>query len=105
MVLRTVRLQSLSQPHPAAKSAVVTPQSPELNQILRDLQSALREHNERLRDMIASRDTHTEVRSTISEEIYRCAICGKAIMLEQAKVTEDRTLVHGKCYVEMIEGK
>jgi hypothetical protein len=30
---------------------------------------------------------------------------GKPIRLEQAKVTEDREPVHGKCYVEMIEGK
>ena|ERR1700694_3854957 len=84
---------------------VTTPQSPELNEILKQLQSALHEHNGRLRGMVASRDTHTERRSTTSEEIYRCAICGKPIMLEQAKVTEDRKLVHGKCYVGMIEGK
>jgi hypothetical protein len=85
--------------------AVATPQSPELNQILRDLQTALRQHNDRLRDMIVSRDTHTERRSTTSKVIDRCAICGKPIMLEQAKVTEDQKLVHGKCYVETIEGK
>ena len=85
--------------------AVTTPDSPELNEILKQLQSALHEHTERLRGIVASRDTHIERRSTTSEEIDRCAICGKPIMLEQAKVTEDRKLVHGKCYVEMIEGK
>jgi hypothetical protein len=85
--------------------AVTTPDSPELNEILKQLQSALHEHTERLRGIVASRDTHTERRSTTSEEIDRCAICSKPIMLEQAKVTEDRKPVHGKCYVEMIEGK
>jgi uncharacterized coiled-coil DUF342 family protein len=86
--------------------AVTTPESsPELNEILKQLQSALHEHNERLRGMVANRDTHTERRSTTSEAIDRYAICGKPIMLEQAKVTEDRKLVHGKCYVGMIEGK
>ena len=85
--------------------AVTTPESPELNEILKQLQSALHEHTERLRDMIVSRQAHTERRSATSEAIDRCAICGKPIMLEQAKVTEDQKLVHGKCYVEMIGRK
>jgi hypothetical protein len=83
--------------------AVTTPESPELNEILKQLQSALHEHTERLRGIVAARHIPEERRSTRYEADDRCAICGKPIMLEQAKVTEDRKLVHGKCYVEMIE--
>jgi hypothetical protein len=80
--------------------AVATPESPELNAILKDLQAALAEHAGRLRKMVFDGlPVHPERRSLIYEVTDRCAICGKPIMLEQAKVTEDGKPVHGKCYV------
>jgi formylmethanofuran dehydrogenase subunit E len=79
--------------------AVVTPESPELNAILKELQAALAEHARRLRKMVFDGvPLHPERRSPTDEVIDRCAICGKPIMLEQAKVTEDGRPVHGQCY-------
>ena len=79
--------------------AVVTPESPELSAILKELHAALAEHARRLRKMVLEGlPAHPERRSLIGEVIDRCAICGKPIMLEQAKVTEDGRPVHGKCY-------
>jgi hypothetical protein len=66
---------------------------------LKELQAALAEHARRLRKMVFDGvPVHPERRSPIDEVIDRCAICGKPIMLEQAKVTEDGRPVHGKCY-------
>ena len=79
--------------------AVVAPESPELNAILKELQAALAEHARRLRKMVFDGvPVRPERRSPTGEVIDRCAICGKPIMLEQAKVTEDGRPVHGKCY-------
>jgi hypothetical protein len=70
--------------------AVVTPESPELNTILKELQAALAEHARRLRKMVFDGvPIHPERRSLTDEVIDRCAICGKPTMLEQAKVTEE----------------
>jgi hypothetical protein len=85
--------------------AVTTPESPELNEILKQLQSALHEHNDR-REGWSPVGTRTQNADPQHPKEYTGAqFCGKPIMLEQAKVTEGRKLVHGKCYVEMIEGK
>ena len=79
--------------------ALSTPESPELNEVLKQLQDALHEHTNRLRDMAGSRQIRTERRSLTFDAIDRCAICGKPITLEQAKVTEEGRPVHGKCSV------
>jgi hypothetical protein len=76
-----------------------TPESPELNEVLKQLQDALHEHTNRLRNMVASRRIRTEPRSLTFDVVDRCAICGKPIMLEEAKVTEQGRAVHGKCSV------
>ena len=76
-----------------------TPESPELNEVLKQLQDALHEHTNRLRNMVASRRIRTEPRSLTFDVVDRCAICGKPIMLEEAKVTEEGRAVHGKCSV------
>jgi hypothetical protein len=77
--------------------ALSTPESPELNDVLKQFQDALHEHTDRLRDMVASRRIRTERRSLTFDVIDRCVICDKPITLEQAKVTEDGKPVHGKC--------
>ena len=79
--------------------ALSTPESPELNEVLKQLQDALHEHTNRLRDMVRGRQILTERRSSAFEVVDRCAICGKPITLEQAKVTEEGRPVHGKCFV------
>jgi hypothetical protein len=78
--------------------ALSTPESPELNEVLKQLQDALHEHTDRLRDMVASRRIRTERRSLTFDVVDRCAICGKPITLEQAKVTDDGRPVHSQCY-------
>jgi len=45
------------------QKAVVTPASPELEEILKELQSALHEHTERLRKMVAHYPTRPERRT------------------------------------------
>jgi hypothetical protein len=77
--------------------ALTLPASSELNEVLKQLQEALHEHTGRLRDMVASRRTRAERRSLTFDD--RCAVCGKPITLEQAKVTEKGRPVHGKCSV------
>ena len=79
--------------------AISTPESPELNAILKEVQAALAEHSQRLRKMVFDGfPVHPERRSLAYEVTDRCAICGKPIMLEQANVTKDGRPVHGKCY-------
>src|SRR3979490_3057805 len=87
--------------------AVSTPQSPELNQVLKDLQAALHEHSQRLRKMAFDRLSvqPERRRSTKYEGTDMCAICGKPIMLEQAKVSADGKPLHGRCFVSEIEGR
>jgi hypothetical protein len=43
--------------------ALSTPESPELNEVLKQLQDALHEHTDRPRDKVASRRISTERRS------------------------------------------
>jgi hypothetical protein len=79
--------------------AVVTPESPELNAFLKEFHAALADQARRLRKMVFDGlPVHPERPSLTDEVIDRCAICGKTIRLEQAKVTEDGRPVHGKCY-------
>ena len=78
--------------------ALSTPESPELNEVLKQLQDALHEHTDRLRDMVASRRIRTERPSLTFDVVDRCAICDKPITLEQAKVTADGRPVHSQCY-------
>lgn len=85
--------------------AIATPESPELNVVLKQLQDALHEHTDRLRDMAASRRVRVERRSPTFEVTDRCAICGKPILLEQAKVSADGKPLHERCFVNEIEGK
>jgi hypothetical protein len=85
--------------------AIATPESPELNQVLKDLQAALREHSQRLRRMAFDRHSVRPDRRSLTFEVTdRCAICGKPIMLEQSKVSADGKPLHERCFVTEIEG-
>ena len=77
--------------------ALSTPESPELNEVLKQLQNALREHTSRLRSMVASRRTRAERDSSAFNAVDLCPICGKPVTREQAKATEEGRPIHGKC--------
>ena len=79
--------------------ALTLPASPELNEVLKQLQEALHEHTSRLRRMVASRRTRAERGSLTFGVVELCAICGKPITLEQARVAEKGRPVHAKCSV------
>ena len=48
--------------------AVITPESPELNEVLKNLQSTLHEHTERLRQLAASGRDRKERRSARNKD-------------------------------------
>src|SRR5258708_2189139 len=76
--------------------ALSTPESPELNKVLKQLQDARPEATDRVRELVDSRRNRTEGRSLTFDVVERCAIWDKPIALEQAKGAEDGRPVHGK---------
>jgi hypothetical protein len=84
----------------------VTAQDPELDSIFSALQSALREHNERLRKLAAAklaawrpRGVEVTILPLVSRASFECAICSRPIPLEDSKVSEDGQPMHEDCYV------
>ena len=84
----------------------VTAQDPELHGILSSLQSALREHTDRLRKLAAAKLAAWRPRGGtaaglvyVSRAPVECALCSKPISLEDSKVSEDGRPVHEECYV------
>ena len=80
-------------------------QEPELDPILSSLQSALREHTDRLRKLAAAKlatnlPSHARiVAAPKPQSRVDCDICGALINLEDSKVNEDGLPVHEECYV------
>jgi hypothetical protein len=85
--------------------ALSTPESPELNEVLKQLQDALHEHTNRLRDMIARRRTRTERGSLAFDVVDLCAICGTPITLEQSRVSAEGKPVHEKCFLDQVNAR
>lgn len=81
----------------------VSAQDSELEAILSALQSALREHNDRLRKLAAAKLTVWPRGAGITVTSPRlraeCAICKQPIALEDSKVSEDGQPIHEECYV------
>ena len=84
----------------------VTAQESELDSIFSSLQSALREHNERLRKLAAEKLAAWRPRAggitiapPVSRTSFECAICSQPIPLEDSKVSEDGRPIHEECYV------
>jgi len=88
----------------------LTAQAPELDPILSALQSALREHNQRLRKLAAAKLAAWQPRGAgitivpppVSRASFECAICSKPIPLEDSKVSEDGRPMHEECYVAKV---
>jgi hypothetical protein len=85
--------------------ALSTPESPALNEVLKQLQNALHEHTNRLRNMVASRRTRTERGSVAFDVVDLCAICGTPIQLEQARVSTEGKPVHEKCFLDQVNAR
>jgi len=85
----------------------VSAQDSELDEIFSALQLALREHTEKIRKLAAAKLTAWRPRGvelTGAAQTWRpeCAICKKAIALENSKVSEDGQPIHEECYVAKI---
>jgi hypothetical protein len=81
-------------------------QDSELGSVLSALQSALREHNDRLRKLAAAKLSGWRVRGTgipaprpALRATFECVLCSKSIPLEDSKVDEDGRPMHEECYV------
>ena len=84
--------------------ALALPASPELNEVLKQLQEALHEHTRRLREMVASRRTRAE-RALAFDVVDLCAICGTPITLEQTRVSAEGKPVHEKCFLDQVNAR
>jgi hypothetical protein len=85
----------------------VSAQDSDLESIFSELQSALREHTERIRKLAAAKLTVWKPRGLgLTNTAYawgaECAICNQSIPLEDSKVSEDGQPVHEECYVAKI---
>jgi len=83
----------------------VTAQDSELESIFSALQSSLREHNERLRKLAATKLT-TSWKSSLGVTTLRrprapvaCIFCSQSILLEDSRVSEDGQPMHEECCV------
>jgi hypothetical protein len=80
----------------------VTAEESELGSIFSASQSALREHNERLRKLAAAKLSTWRPRggsTTIAAPSFACSLCSNPISLEDSKVSEDGRPMHEECYV------
>ena len=85
----------------------VSAQDSELESIFSSLQSALREHTERIRKLAAAKLTPWRPRGAgltgaAHSSRATCAICNQTIALEDSKVSEDGQPVHEECYVAKV---
>jgi len=106
MAALAVRAQRLTEDfvRELCAQAVTAPES-ELDAIFSALQSALREHNKRLRELAATKlaagwPSHARIVAVpTSQGPVECDICGSLLSLEDSKVNEDGQPVHEECYV------
>jgi hypothetical protein len=85
--------------------ALTLPASPELNEVLKQLQEALHEHTRRLREMVASRRTRAGRGSLAFDAVDLCRICGTPITEAQARVSTDEKPVHEKCFLAQVNAR
>ena len=106
MAALAVRAQRLTEDfvRELCAQAVTAPES-ELDAIFSALQSALREHNKRLRELAATKlaagwPSHARIVAVpTSQGPVECDICGSLLSLEDSKVNENGQPIHEECYV------